>query len=316
MRFTLTEATDITKKWQQMLYDSTLDRGFREIACVKWIFHYMPSSPLCRLLSSLKKSVDIADGDIDQKISDIETQDANSTMTVTKDGKKEVVQDKTSRATDKAVENRELQKLVKETEAQRSKLNEIFTAIFTAIDCGSTLFEDVILRVDIHRIPSSRYYNLVALASAVANDKTIDTKQKYLLNSTLYDRETAEFNYTLKILDIAHNSSKLSKYFDPEKVDISELFDGRDIKPAGIIAKDPEDLSTIFGTVENWSAGDNARAKEAEEKRGKKSKYPTYNSEAEANKAGEDSKGNVIKISKKYQFDGKEWKLLKDESGS
>jgi hypothetical protein len=264
----------------------------------------------------VKKAVDASDVDIENKLTDIETKDRESTMIVTKDGDTKAVEDKTARATSKALEDREVQQLIKTTEAQREKLNEIFSAIFISIDSGNKLFEHVISKIDIHRLPSSRYYNILALANAVAKDKTIDISQKYLRNSSLYDRDTAEFNYTLKILDIAHNSSKLSKYFDPEKVDISELFDGGDIKPAGIISKDPEDISTIFGTVESWSAVENAKAKDVEEKKGKKSKYPTYNSEAEANRAGEDSKGNVIKISKKYQYNGKEWEPLKDESGN
>ena len=317
MRFILTEAsTDPGLKWEEMLYNSNLDRGFREIACIKYLYSYMQRSPLCSVLSSVKKAVDASDVDIEQKLDDIEKKDSESTMLTKENGETVEVEDKTARATDKALEDREVQKLIKTTESQRAKLNDIFTAIFTAIDSGTKLFENVITKIDIHRLPSSRYYNLVALANAVAKDKTIDLSQKYLKNASLYDRETADFNYTLRILDIAHNSSKLSKYFDPEKVDISELFDGGDIKPAGIITKDPDDLSTIFGTVESWSAVENSKARASEEKRGNKSKYPTYSSEAEANKAGEDSKGNIIKINKKYQYDGKEWKPLKDESNN
>ena len=274
------------ENYEDIFRDTYNDSATREVALVKWLEQYMSGSPLSRFLSSRIK-VDSLD--------DVPTSPSGGSF---------------EERTQQAAADAKFREVIKDTAQKRAEMQEVFSAIFFSIDNDSTLFEDVLLKLDIHRIPTSRYYNLVALANAVVKDSTIDTKQKYLLNTSLYDRETADFNYTLGILDRCHNSAKLSKYFNPKDVDIKELFDGNDIKPAGIIAKDPNDFSTIFGTVESWKniADPKSALKNTGGATKSKSKYSTFKSFEAANKKGEDSIGNVVHIDGDFKFDGKEWK--------
>lgn len=279
------------EEWEEALYNSELDRAFREIACVKWIENNKPGSPLLNLLSSIRSSLRAFEDKVNK------AQD-NSDAAAT--------------PTDTAIAQRELELLTKQTEGVRNKLNSIFTAIFIAIDCKSDLFENVITKLDLKALPQTFYGNLVSLANFVAKDKAFNTENEYLLNLSLYSRLPQEFIYTLNVFDVVHTPSKAVNYYDPKKINVKQLYNGDDIKPAGISKKDPEDFGTIYGVLELWketSANDNT-AKPAK-KGSKKSKYE-FSSFEEAEEQDLDKDGATITINGEFRFNGKnkKWEPL------
>ena len=284
--------------WERILYDSNHDRAFREIACVKWLENNKPSSPLLSLMKELRNQIKVFDSKIGQAQDDTEARDEAA----------EEAEDITGRATDSAVEKREINNLIKQSSPARNKVKVIFNAIFEAIDCKSDVFENIIAKLDLVRLPQSFYGNLVSLANTVAEDTEFDTEKDYLLNLSLYNRPAQDFVYTLKVLNIVYDPIKLVKYYDPKKVSLKHLFDGKDIKPAGISAKDPKDFNTIYGVLEIWKETAANENTDKPVKNNKKDEYE-FSSFEEAEKQSQAQDGNVITINGKFKFDGdnKKW---------
>jgi hypothetical protein len=295
-------------EWEQVLYDSSIDRAVREIACVKWLEKNRPSSPLLSLLGGIRSKLNVFDAKVNDAYDKVDVEADSHTLTDPNDG--EVKQDKVGGATNVAVLQRELDNLKKQTEAVRNQLQFIFKAIFIAIDCKSDLFESVITKLDLNRIPKTYYSNLTALANIVAEDDTFDTSKKYLFDTSLYNRLGADFAYTVKVFAIVNDSSKLASYYDPKLVDIKDLYDGSGIKPAGINVKDPEDFGTIYGVLESWkeSASNENTAPKTATKQGK-GKFE-YSSFEEAEKAGMNKEGSIITVNGKFKFKDNEWKSV------
>lgn len=78
----------------------------------------------------------------------------------------------------------------------------------------------------------------------------------YLIDPSLFYRNSEDFVYTIKIFENVLDPSKLSKYFkDMSEISIEQLYDNGKIKPAGNEST-ADDIKTIYGQVEAW-AGQN-----------------------------------------------------------
>lgn len=273
-----------SENFESIFRDSNQPQDVRELALVKWLNQYYSGNPLTRFLSA---GIDI------ESLDDIP----------------EMISGSFEERTQQSAAESKFRKIVKETQAKRENVRQIFNAILISVNKDNGVFEKILLKLDINRLPKEYYSNVEGLAYTIANDPKIDKNNDYLLNLSLYNRSPKEFNYTLKIMDIVHNPSKLSKYFDPETIDIEELFnDSGDIKEAGIIEKDSNDLTTIYGTLENWKSF-SSPAKNENPSENNSSKIPTFKSFEDAKKAGEDSINNVIRINGNFKFDPakKDW---------
>lgn len=73
-------------------------------------------------------------------------------------------------------------------------------------------------------------------------------------NLSLYNRDGLDFDYTVKIFETVMDEKKLSKFYDPNTVDINDLYTSEgNIKVAGIGGSEAgfcED--TIWNSVETW----------------------------------------------------------------
>lgn len=88
---------------------------------------------------------------------------------------------------------------------------------------------------------------------------------QYLANPSLYYRNLAEFEYTVKAFEIVLDPNKLTKFIkDTSHVKITHLYDGNDIKPAGLNERvtkvtGAHKTDTIKAVIEWWTrvGGDN-----------------------------------------------------------
>lgn len=70
-------------------------------------------------------------------------------------------------------------------------------------------------------------------------------------NKSLYDRDDDEFEYTVKIFNIADNKELAGKYYDnPSDISAKQLYDGNRIKDSGLHDHNGD---TIWNTVERWA---------------------------------------------------------------
>lgn len=102
-------------------------------------------------------------------------------------------------------------------------------------------------------------------------------KKHFLMNPSLFQRNTKDFEYTVKVWDILSSPTRLAQFLDnPEVVDLSQLYvDGKEggkIKPAGD-ESDAMNTDTIFGTVEAWAKGNEDVATTNKKKKGNNTQY-------------------------------------------
>lgn len=73
-------------------------------------------------------------------------------------------------------------------------------------------------------------------------------------NESLYKRNDKEFDYTVKIFETVMDEEKLSEYYDPNTVDINDLYNSKgNIKAAGLGGPEAGFYGdTIWNTVESW----------------------------------------------------------------
>lgn len=73
-------------------------------------------------------------------------------------------------------------------------------------------------------------------------------------NPSLYKRSDEEFDYTVKIFEIVMDPEKLAQYYDPESININDLFNSKgNIKAAGIGGPQAGFYGdTIWNTIESW----------------------------------------------------------------
>ena len=73
-------------------------------------------------------------------------------------------------------------------------------------------------------------------------------------NPSLYKRSDEEFDYTVKTFEIVMDPEKLAQYYDPESININDLFNSKgNIKAAGIGGPQAGFYGdTIWNTIESW----------------------------------------------------------------
>lgn len=153
----------------------------------------------------------------------------------------------------------------------------------------------LISKVQIRKIAHSDCYkNFIALGQLFIQNK-IDLSEEFLINPSLYSRGTLDFSYAVDVLKIAHDPNKLKQiYGDNENIKVEDLYKGSEIKPSGALAKNKNDISTIYGTVEMWKRLVNGES----ETPSKDNKYPTFNSFEKAMK----SKSPIVNINGTFKY--------------
>lgn len=180
-------------------------------------------------------------------------------------------------------------------------------------------FVSILSKLDCNSLKPFQCNNLLVLLNLVdtAGIKLSGSDQeRYLTKTSLYTRDLIEFEYSVRVCDIFCDSSKLSKYFPPDKVKdikIDNLFVGNNLKDAGNKDKDTTN-NTIHGTVHILSGKAPKEGSDKKSKNGSKeqSQYPTYKSEEAANIDGANEKDNIIHIDGDFVFDGKDWKPVEE----
>ena len=192
----------------------------------------------------------------------------------------------------------------------------LIDAITSSADKGVMKeFVSILSKLDCNSLKPFQCSNLLVLLNLVdtAGIKLSGAGQeKYLTKTSLYTRDTIEFEYSVRVCDVFCDNSKLSKYFPTDKVDnikIDNLFIGNNLKDAGNRDKDTT-TNTIHGTVHVLSGKGPKEGPDKKSSNGSKeqSQHPTYKSEEAANADGANEKDNIIHIDGDFVFDGKDWK--------
>lgn len=164
--------------------------------------------------------------------------------------------------------------------------------------------------LDVRKIAEPYYENIVTVIKGLKTTPSNTVKKLYdfIKSPSLYTRNKQDFNYTYRILETLVTTSKLKKYFkDPSKIDMQELLDNGQVKPAGISPKD-NSSNSIFGVIDAWSKGQDAKSKNSKDKsettKGNGSNSDgSYVSFEEVNKMTKKIPGKRIKINAEFEYD-------------
>lgn len=207
--------------------------------------------------------------------------------------------------------NPSLQNLIAEdTEESRQVLRAIRSTIFVhGFQEASNDFLKFAKKFDFSRITVKAHFkNIETLAQLYIGSDAINLTRKHIFNDTLYERSARDFEYTVKLLNILTDSALVKKYYrDPSVVDLTQIYDGQGIKPAGI-----GDFSTktLYGTVEAWSSAEG----KAPTKGGSQSRERIYSSLDEVEEEKKIT-GEVVKAVGKFRFNPniKNWEHVTSE---